>query len=197
MSITVTTRFGSGGMQLTPAGAGSPSLATVLRGLVDDIAGALGTDDPVTLTYTAPTGPATATYTAPTGPATATYTAPTGPATATYTAPVGPVTLTSATVSDAPISTDHNALVADVEALRTALLATNTQLAALAVDEGATRTGVGSTNTQLAALAVDEAADRTSMTSVRSKLAALAVDVDAVNTTGHNASGYTPTVVKG
>lgn len=31
----VTTRFGSGGQQLTPGGAGAPSLATVLRRLID------------------------------------------------------------------------------------------------------------------------------------------------------------------
>lgn len=41
---TVTTRFGSGGQQLTPGGAGAPSLATVLRRLIDDhnVLGVLG-----------------------------------------------------------------------------------------------------------------------------------------------------------
>ena len=36
----ISTRFGSGGSQLTPGGAsGSPDLATVLRGVADDLAG--------------------------------------------------------------------------------------------------------------------------------------------------------------
>jgi hypothetical protein len=36
----ISTRFGSGGSQLTPGGAsGSPDLATVLRGIADDLAG--------------------------------------------------------------------------------------------------------------------------------------------------------------
>ncbi len=37
MSNTIKTSFGEGGAQLTPGAAGDPSLATVLRGIADDL----------------------------------------------------------------------------------------------------------------------------------------------------------------
>lgn len=39
MSNVIKGSFGEGGSQLTPGAAGTPSLATVLRGIADDLAG--------------------------------------------------------------------------------------------------------------------------------------------------------------
>jgi len=38
MANTIKTDYGAGGAQLTPGASGDPSLATVLRGIVDDLA---------------------------------------------------------------------------------------------------------------------------------------------------------------
>lgn len=56
MPNTIKSDYGDGGAQLTPGASGTPSLATVLRGVADDLAGVKGATiaAPATLAFTDP-----------------------------------------------------------------------------------------------------------------------------------------------
>jgi len=54
MSNIIKSNFGEGGAQLTPGAAGTPSLATVLRGIADDLTNRSAVAAPALLAFTDP-----------------------------------------------------------------------------------------------------------------------------------------------